>query len=245
MHAQLTSQLKALCSAAAAISLLGCGGGGGSSTQVPPPGATQPQRSPKLLWQNYLQLSYEYRLAESGTPSGSVTFRFEPAVSDTVPISATPATRSRRHLTTELNPNLNLGPSYQGYLDIFSEPDGLVTGRRLTIGQGSSVYCFSVASSAIPSQDASVGASGPIASFMQKLECTSTSIDLGYRTELTWALRSDNTIPNIVFFCVRETLADQPSAPDFQELCIDAKEDNTLGTIGRFTFDGGYFYRTK
>lgn len=238
---------RALFIAVACAVIAGCGGGGGSGTPQQPADPTNngPQRSPSLLWREYLQLSREYRLVQPNSGGVFVLFKFDPPVLEAAPLSGVSASRSRRHHTAHINPVADPTPTYYGYLDLFTNPEGLVVGHSTTLGEAMTVYCFATESATALPTKATVGESGPIASFRQNVACDPTSSDATYRYELTWFLRDDGSIPGAVLFCVRRTEIGPVFTPSFEELCLDARADNTLGSIGRLTYNGVSFYRTE
>lgn len=233
----------ALCAVLAAL-LSACGGGGQGSAQ-PSQSPTPLQSLPTLtLWRSYLQLQREYNLAEPAVGGGYVIRTFEAPVAEAVPFSGVQASRSRVREVAEFNPALNLGPSDNGYNDIFADAAGTPVGARRYVG-GYDPVCSVPLAATLPPASAAIGASGAIATFVQTNGCDANAIRFDYQLEVTWALKTDSSLPGMNFFCVKDREGSSLFGFSYNELCIEARADGSLGTNARLTYDDQFFYRAK
>lgn len=152
----------------------------------------------------------------------------QPRTRDTFPLDSNAAWRFREayRITSQGSP-----PADSGYKDLFFDDTYRLTGLRSALQQGME-SCYTLTSFVPLPTSAVLNAPSTLAEFQQYFTCDPTSQVAPATFGMSWSLQIDSRAPGITFFCIRSEYRYAGSV-DFNELCLEAKSDNTVGAVAR------------
>ena len=93
----------------------------------------------------------------------------------------------------------------------------------------------------LPAQ-AALGASGHIATLNGHAGCASNAEVMPVQLRLDWALAADESVPDVRFFCIRQSAFLRGSLSYVTETCIELAAAGVLGSVARFKDQDGMFW---
>lgn len=226
--------MKRISEALARLTLIGAAliagcGGGGATLSAGSPGATSADAIDlQAAWLAYLAggRSFTFRNASAFNPLFTQSFTSSAA-------AVFPFTGStHRRLRAQAD---------GAALDLYTTPDGAVAGL-VDLTSSFAENCYTVESaSALPTQ-AALGASGRIATLNGHAGCASNAEIMPVQLRLDWALAADESMPDVRFFCIRQSAFLRGSLSYVTETCIELAAAGVLGSVARFKDQDGMFW---